>query len=982
MRTVRLLPIIRHFQEDISVINGSSFAARLLALSLAFAVLLVAGVIGPSQADASCRLAGVTVTASGQPEAVILAVEGTPEYQVVPLENGAGLAVVLSDCELADGFQLPSLVPEASISQVEYRLSLLAGTQSVELTIRMRPDSYTGYSVDTSVPGVMRINLGPEAPQPVEGTEPSGDVVQEVQVMHYGPREGDPDAIYKIESINVQPIADGEQVVIVADAPCSPELLRFSYPTRLTFEVQGGYLSDQLDEFLYTNREGLVSKIDVLFSPQYKAGVFQLIISCPDMGWYEMTEDGSTYTIGIHKGEAPETIQPAVETAPAPIETEAVAVSQPETPEAQAPVAETQNPTPEIPAEAVQPPAETEISPIVPATESDGETPTEPPSPGPAPEAPAEPPVPADYSGSYDYPDVPVDTTAAEPGTYDFPEQEESTNSKHVSDAIVSLNVVSAQFVDVMMILAEQAGVNFVLDAYWNIPPTGFIREGFRPPGGPGGGGGSGGFGGGGGFNPREGNTGGSVTMHLSEVPFDTAFNLLMQSNNLEYRVFRYTVDTDPILFISSRERIEQELGLGTIQIYHLSYIDPNSALTFLSNMDLLPTTSGYGFWTYGGGSNNNSGGGGGGFGGGGNRGGGGGGRSGGGFSSPTPGGFSSNALNYGQQPYSYAQVPEQLQSSGGGGVGGGGFGGGGGGGGGGIGGGGGGGGGGGNNNGSSGLLPTAKAGAIGIIATEETHDKIREALLQIDKPPKMIFVESTFLTYDTGDPNNRPTIYGLSQIGDWAFEVGGDRFRGAFDITGNEGLTFEILPKNQRMPFEDFRAMWQYVFSERDAKIISSPRVAVIDGFTATIQVTENQPFIIDGGVVIDQFGNAVPAPDIVTFIPTGTTLTITPYIDDYGNVTMAMNPSDTKFLSAPELINGNLVFGTATAAINTVLRMRDGETIILGGLRTRIHDVTRHQIPLLGDLPLIGPLFGQTTINNTDSNLVIIMTVHLVGA
>jgi type II secretory pathway component GspD/PulD (secretin) len=244
-----------------------------------------------------------------------------------------------------------------------------------------------------------------------------------------------------------------------------------------------------------------------------------------------------------------------------------------------------------------------------------------------------------------------------------------------------------------------------------------------------------------------------------------------------------------------------------------------------------------------------------------------------------------------------------------------------------------------------------------------------------------MIFVESTFLTYDSGDPNNRPTIYGLEQIGDWAFEVGGDRFRGAFDITGNEGLVFEILPKNQRMPFEDFRAMWQYIFAERDAKIISSPRVAVIDGFTATISVTENQPFIIDGGVVIDQFGNPIPAPDIVTFIPTGNTLTITPYIDDYGNVTMAMNPTESRALSAPELINGNLVFGTATASISTVLRMRDGETIILGGMRTRIHDVTKRQIPLLGDLPLIGPLFGRTTINNTDSNLIIIMTIHLVG-
>lgn len=952
---------------------GSSFAARIIAISITCAVFLVIGAIGPIEADAGCHLSGITVTAEEGVEAVLLAIGGTPVYEVVPLEKNSGLTIVLADCELADGFQLPSLVPESSISQIEYRLSLLAGVQSVELTFHMKPGTYKGYSFDTSVPGILRLNFAPQVKsEPVkEKVVPPSRASEKVEVKHYGPREGDPDAIYRIESIDVVPSQDGEKVVIVVDKPCNPQLKEFAFPTRLAFEVEGGYLADEVDEYLYTNPKGLVTKVDILFSPQYKAGIFQLIITCPQMKYYEMTQEGSTYTIffsSMARVEPP--VQPAKETIPPVVQPE-MPVEEPQPPAApNVPVAETISE--EAPANEAQP-AEDESS-------KDGSEET------------TEPAEETNKGSSkfYDYPDVPVDTTKLEPGTYTFPKEEPSIDSKHISDAIVSLNVVSAQFIDVMMILAEQAGVNFVLDAYWNIPPTGFIREGFRPPGGPFGGGGTGGFGGGGGFNPRDQSyNAGSVTMHLTEVPFDLAFKMLMQANNLEYRVFRTSEDIDPILFISSRERIEQELGLGTIQIYHLNYIDPNAALTFLANMDLLPTTSGYGFWTYGGGGGISGGGGFGGSGGsggfgGGSGGGGRGGRGGWGGSSPVPGQFS-QSIGTIQQPYGYANIgqPGTMQvgggSVGGGGAGGGGFGGGGAGG---FGGGGGGFGGGAGAGGGLGMLPTAKAGAIGIIATAETQNRIREALLQIDKPPKMIFVESTFLTYDTGDPNNRPTIYGLSQIGDFAFEIGGDRFRGAFDITGNEGLIFEILPKNQRMPYEDFRAMWQYIFSERDAKIIASPRVAVIDGFTATIQVTENQPFIIDGGVVIDQFGNPIPAPDIVTFIPTGTTLTITPFIDDYGNVTMAMNPSDTKFLSPPELINGNLVFGTATAAISTVLRMRDGETIVLGGLRTRIHDVTKRRLPFLGDLPLIGPLFGRTTINETDSNLIIIMTVHLVGA
>jgi hypothetical protein len=241
--------------------------------------------------------------------------------------------------------------------------------------------------------------------------------------------------------------------------------------------------------------------------------------------------------------------------------------------------------------------------------------------------------LPAMIRAASEYPDVPPTTGSEVAGGYTFPAGQPNWNPDHVSDTIVSVNVDNAQFVDVLMILTQQAGINFVLDAYWNTLPSGHVREGFRPPGGPDSGAGGGRFGGGGGFNPRDANRGGSVTLHLTEVPFDTAFKLLMQSYNEDYVVMRNGPDADPILYIGTRERLEQELGLGSIQMYHVNYISPQDALQFLSTMDLLPSTSGYGFWYYGGGGNNGNGGGGnnGGGGGFGGSGGGGGGRFGGG---------------------------------------------------------------------------------------------------------------------------------------------------------------------------------------------------------------------------------------------------------------------------------------------------------------------------------------------------------------
>lgn len=239
--------------------------------------------------------------------------------------------------------------------------------------------------------------------------------------------------------------------------------------------------------------------------------------------------------------------------------------------------------------------------------------------------------LPVGMARADEYPDAPaVIQQGTADGAYEFPTRETSLSPRHVSDAMVSLNVTNGDFVQVLMILTQQAGVNFILDAYWNTTPSGHIREGYRPPGGPDANGGGSGFGGGGGFNPSDGGGGGTVTMTVSEMPFDQVFGYLMQAYNLDYLVMRNSPDAEPILYIGTRERLETELGLGQITTYQLHYIDTDSAIDFLQTMDLLPSTSGFGIWRYDGGGNGgnsgggggNSGGGSGGFGGGGGGGG------------------------------------------------------------------------------------------------------------------------------------------------------------------------------------------------------------------------------------------------------------------------------------------------------------------------------------------------------------------------
>ncbi len=938
--------------------NGNLFTRlRSLAFALAVFALFIIG-SGLVSADQTAVLEGVRLDSSSAGQSLAILLNGRVDYELTPLEGEGAIQLFLPDCELGSKFAVPALKTGDLVRRIDYKLSLQKGIKSVTLIITLRDDIMDkgSYSVEESDGNITVA---------VFGSKPA-----DLLVANYS--SSTPTAAgMTLDGVEVTKLDGQENVRIQTSSSCKPEVHAAAFPFRVIVEFKNTDVSTGLGkDYSYNSSSGLIHSVGLT---QYdEDNSVRLVITAPDAGSFKADDTyGTEHLITIYGWSTPDTAMEAGK-APEPVE-----IGVPESIE-----------TPEKPVETpAAPPEPRVVAPPVPAAEN---------PPAPAPEQVREdPPLHMPRPMSYgsvdvveevsDYPDLPVVTEEQE-GEYFFPTEEPSVDKKHISDAVVSLNFEGASFIDVMMILASQAGVDFVLDAYWNQAPTGHIRE--RPPGGPSGGRGvGGGITGGGGFAPVGGS--GSVTLQVTNRTFDEVFQMLMLQNSLDFEVFRPSPDAEPIVFISTRERLQEEMGLGIVKIYQVHYVDPGSAFYFLQQMDMIPSTSGYGYWYYGGGNNGT--GGGGNQGGGGSRGGvgggGGGSRGGGGFgrSAENPdGGFAS--------PVAFSQptgvldayppsirisgnlpAPEPFQAGG--------FSPGGGGGGSSPGGGGGGQGGQGGQGGGGGGLYTAKVGAIGIMATEDMHETIKAALDQIDKPPKQIFVETTFISVDV-NPEQRPDVWGVDNLGDWAYEYGSDRFRFQFDAVNNEGIVFEVLPKNQQVPFDDFRARYKWLYFDRRVKIVSSPRVAVIEGYTGSVSVQENRPFIIDGGVIIDQFGNAIPAPDQVTFVPTGTFLTITPYIDDFGNVTMFLNPTNSSLLGEPQLIEGNLVFGTVNTNVSTILRLRDGETIVLGGMTQNSLDIERQSIPFLGDLPIIGVLFGRTERQKIDNQLVILLTTHIVGS
>jgi len=111
------------------------------------------------------------------------------------------------------------------------------------------------------------------------------------------------------------------------------------------------------------------------------------------------------------------------------------------------------------------------------------------------------------------------------------------------------------------------------------------------------------------------------------------------------------------------------------------------------------------------------------------------------------------------------------------------------------------------------------------------------------------------------------------------------------------------------------------------------------------------------------------------VQFLDSGTTLAFRPYIGDDGYIRMEIHPED----SSGGLTAANLPFKTTTE-VTTNMMVKDGRTIVIGGLFRDASTITRGQVPLLGSIPFLGVLFRQQQDQTTRQEIIILLTPHVI--
>ncbi|PCJ55993.1 MAG: hypothetical protein COA73_13100 [Candidatus Hydrogenedentota bacterium] len=244
----------------------------------------------------------------------------------------------------------------------------------------------------------------------------------------------------------------------------------------------------------------------------------------------------------------------------------------------------------------------------------------------------------------------------------------------------------------------------------------------------------------------------------------------------------------------------------------------------------------------------------------------------------------------------------------------------------------------------------------------------IEQLILEIDVPPLQVMISGKILTVSQRDETSfgvdisRVVLDSVGAINDAGFTQGFVPNFTASTTGGLSGFFAQLSSGNEEL-------FIQALEDRGDVELLASPQVTIIDGEQARIQVGDRLGFR-------QTTTTQTSSLESVEFLDVGTVLEVTPYISSNGLIKMEVHPE----VSTGEIgLDG--VPSQRTTDVSTTMLVEDGGTVVIGGLLDARKERSRSQVPILGDIPIIGLMFGRNTWVDRKLELIVMITPHIVG-
>lgn len=275
-------------------------------------------------------------------------------------------------------------------------------------------------------------------------------------------------------------------------------------------------------------------------------------------------------------------------------------------------------------------------------------------------------------------------------------------------------------------------------------------------------------------------------------------------------------------------------------------------------------------------------------------------------------------------------------------------------------------------------VIVNPENGIITVRATSRQHEKVQEFLDNISSSAhRQVMIEATIVQVDLSD--------GYQQGINWSrLRADGSRFGLALPTLSSapSSITpFRLTNLDNSTPL-NLDLTLQLLKSFGTVKVMSSPKLSVLNNQTAVLKVVENFVYFSVKSDVAT--GNTGAAQKAITTTPQtvsiGLVMSVTPQISANGSIILNVRPSISSISTTvldpnPDLTIENKVPVIQTREIESILRVQDGEIAVLGGLMQERADYKTGKVPGVGEIPILGELFTNRNNSTSKSELVIFL-------
>jgi general secretion pathway protein D len=278
------------------------------------------------------------------------------------------------------------------------------------------------------------------------------------------------------------------------------------------------------------------------------------------------------------------------------------------------------------------------------------------------------------------------------------------------------------------------------------------------------------------------------------------------------------------------------------------------------------------------------------------------------------------------------------------------------------------------------------------IMAEKDDYAVIVGVIKKLDIPRSMVYIESLIMEVDTDKDFSLGTEwtaageanYGSKNAAIGSGFSGGDPGSQYANIGGLVGAgvlpagfslgTFTEVIEIAGVEFANIAAIIQAFKKDRDVNILSTPQILTTDNQEAKIVIGKNVAFQTRSNVA----GGTTETYASYEYRDVGTTLKITPQISENRMVRLTISHELTKL---DELSTASLDRpATLKRTIDTTVVVKDGSTVVIGGLIDDALTETEYKVPCLGDVPFLGWLFKSVSVASEKTNLYVFLTPRVV--